>query len=504
MIFRRLSNIGCILSYLIAFSLFLSGAQLQPPPTQPPQPQPAPVDCPHPTNYSDFNILLINNTIVITGGSLNKLEVWTQDISNGLDTTRSCWIDRSSSDSPSMANTTDFRPFKNGIGFRYSNSSFAVQAGDNGTPVMSSLALFDLTTNTWSNPAPALHGTQPSPKARMSVSLNTTTNIAWFYGGRTESSQQQPANYFNSFYNFDVNTNTWSWPTTYYSGGYRPARYGHSSVLVNERLFIIGGKTAVHSNDNNWALSSGDFQSVLVYDTVTRQSISMATIGEIPPARYSFSAVNAPDGRSIVMFGGQNASSESTFDASNEIFVLDTCTLNWTQPIIQGKPPVPRASHEAISFLNQYMIVMMGIQNYSPVNGPIYIDDVAILDMDTWTWVNSIPPSHHPRKSALPNCRFTFPVVIPDSDGGANNSTGETPSVISNNSHGPTITQLAVGITFGVLGFLILATAFVIFIIRYRRDVDAKQNPRWVPSLLKKKNKHQSVLTTSTSSSTTP
>jgi hypothetical protein len=54
-------------------------------------------------------------------------------------------------------------------------------------------------------------------------------------------------------------------------------------------LFIIGGKTAVYSTDNNnWALSSGDFQSVLVYDTVTHQGISMATIGDIPPARYRF------------------------------------------------------------------------------------------------------------------------------------------------------------------------------------------------------------------------
>lgn len=70
MIVRRLSNIGCILSYFIAFSLFISSAQLQPPPTQPPQQQPPQVDCPHPTNYSDFNILLMNNTIVVTGGSL--------------------------------------------------------------------------------------------------------------------------------------------------------------------------------------------------------------------------------------------------------------------------------------------------------------------------------------------------------------------------------------------------------------------------------------------------
>lgn len=122
--------------------------------------------------------------------------------------------------------------------------------------------------------------------------------------------------------------------------------------------------------------------------------------------------------------------------------------------------------------------------------------------MDSWTWVTSIPPVHHPHKPTLPNCRFTFPVVIPDSDGGSNNSTGETPSIISNDSHGPTVTQLAVGITFGVLGFLILATGFVIFIIRIRRDVDAKQNPRWIPSLLKKKNKHQSVLSTSTASTT--
>lgn len=40
-----------------------------------------------------------------------------------------------------------------------------------------------------------MHGNQPAAKARMSVSLNTTTNIAYFYGGRTETSQSQPANY---------------------------------------------------------------------------------------------------------------------------------------------------------------------------------------------------------------------------------------------------------------------------------------------------------------------
>lgn len=39
-----------------------------------------------------------------------------------------------------------------------------------------------------------LQGQQPITKARMSVSLNTTTNVAWFYGGRTVMTQQ-PADY---------------------------------------------------------------------------------------------------------------------------------------------------------------------------------------------------------------------------------------------------------------------------------------------------------------------
>lgn len=119
--------------------------------------------------------------------------------------------------------------------------------------------------------------------------------------------------------------------------------------------------------------------------------------------------------------------------------------------------------------------------------------------MNTWTWVDSIPPVRHTHSIYPPNCRFTFPVVIPDDDSGSNNSTGGDTysSVISNTKSGPTTTQLAVGITFGVLGFLILATAFVIFIIRIRRDVDANQNPRWVPSMLRKKNKHQSLQSTS-------
>jgi N-acetylneuraminic acid mutarotase len=68
----------------------------------------------------------------------------------------------------------------------------------------------------------------------------------------------------------------------------------------------------------------------------------------------------APDGKSIIVFGGQNVSSQGTFDAFNDIYVLDTCTLNWSQPQINGNPPSPRAGHEAFVYNNRYMVVLMG------------------------------------------------------------------------------------------------------------------------------------------------
>ncbi|CAO3613779.1 unnamed protein product [Mucor fragilis] len=460
--------------------------------------------CDHPRNYSDFTVLLVNNTIIATGGNAQRMEVWQRDVSSGLDVHDNCWTNLLDDgiDQEATNISTAYQPYKHGIGFRVSDSSFSVQAGDNASTVMSSLAYFDLATHAWSSPI--TQGSKPSPRARMSVSLNETTNTAWFYGGRTESTEQS-SDYFNSFYHFDIQTSTWYWPDTYYSGGHRPARYGHSSNLISERLFIIGGKTAVHSADaNSWALSSAGFQSILIYDTAHHQAISMATIGDIPPARYSFSTVNGLDGKSIVLFGGQNATDTQTFDATNDIYVLDTCTLNWSQPVISGTPPTARAGHEAIVYRDQYMIVMMGIQNYDSMAGPIYTDDTAILDLKTWTWVNSIPPASSTVASSsttTPTCRFTFPVVIPNTDGddGDYNSNNNA-TVVSNTNKSPTTTQLAVGITFGILGFLLLTTGAVIFIMRIRRDVDAKQNPRWVPSVFKKRHRERLTSTSITSS----
>lgn len=81
------------------------------------------------------------------------MEVWQQDLSNGLNTNQNCWTNLlDTSNQEELTNiSTEYLPYKHGIGFKVSDNSFAVQGGDNASTVMSKLAYFDLTTHTWSS-----------------------------------------------------------------------------------------------------------------------------------------------------------------------------------------------------------------------------------------------------------------------------------------------------------------------------------------------------------------
>lgn len=77
----------------------------------------------------------------------------------------------------------------------------------------------------------------------------------------------------------------------------------------------------------------------------------------------------APDGKSIVVFGGINVEQptddtandqdQSSHTVSQSLYVLDVCTLSWSTPVVTGTAPSARAGHEAVTYGN-YMLVMMG------------------------------------------------------------------------------------------------------------------------------------------------
>ena len=56
------------------------------------------------------------------------------------------------------------------------------------------------------------------------------------------------------------------------------------------------------------------------------------------------------------MFGGQDT---NTGQSSQDVYLLDTCTLRWSNPGIQGTPPSARSGHQAVTY-DQYMLIIMG------------------------------------------------------------------------------------------------------------------------------------------------
>jgi N-acetylneuraminic acid mutarotase len=66
---------------------------------------------------------------------------------------------------------------------------------------------------------------------------------------------------------------------------------------------------------------------------------------------------SAPDGHSLVMFGGFSTTNTSII--YDDIWVVDTCSLSWEKKTISGTAPVGRAGHSAVRVGN-YMIIVGG------------------------------------------------------------------------------------------------------------------------------------------------
>lgn len=271
--------------------------------------------CTYGPNRTEFTPVLTNDRVYIVGGDMNSADIYSLDLSNGLNINCPYWVKRDN-----VQINSQFGPFMYGVAYPASSGGTSealyVQAGDGGTDVMTKPVLYNV-SGSWR--APPLSGGSPSARAAMSATINSTGTV-FYYGGRAR--QGSETQYFDDFFTFDTNTASWGWPEITYGWGKAPKRYGHSATLVGDKLFVFGG-VALDSSDKLYA----DFQSVLVFDTVQNTALSMATIGDIPPARYGFSATPAPDGKSIVVFGGLNTSATG-FDSSQDVFVLDTCTLH--------------------------------------------------------------------------------------------------------------------------------------------------------------------------------
>lgn len=131
----------------------------------------------------------------------------------------------------------------------------------------------------------------------------------------------------NLFDSFDPATGKWTILTK------APTIRDHfSAVVVNDKLFCIGGRnSSYHEPDNFAAFFGATNPYVDVYDFKTRQWITLAERFPVPAAAPGIVSI----GDHILCFGGESNQSK----AHNETHLLNTQTGEWTQlsPMVTGR-----------------------------------------------------------------------------------------------------------------------------------------------------------------------
>ncbi|KAL7310322.1 hypothetical protein PS15m_009838 [Mucor circinelloides] len=414
-----------------------------------------------PRSYA--SAIIDSNYIYIIGGSATSLEVPILNISNGIDIKNPQWLERKRTSSDIL------KPFEKGVAFKGAGGKVFVQGGIGTSTDMQNLMAYTPATDGWSSTYQEPMD-RPKPSYMMTATVNPATNISYYYGGT-------PIDYVGSsfsavFTSFDTNTGIWKKLSPKYPNAVRPGRVSHSSNIVNNQLFIMGGVT-----DDANATTQGvqaDFESVLVYDISKDTAVAVATLGDIPPIKQSFSTALGLDGHSIVLFGGYTTTNEKVFEAANnDVYILDTCTLTWRKQSVGGTSPGPIYAHNAIN-INNYMVVMMGKVDETNYNQKVYI-----LDMKNWKWVNSFDGSSLSDTITAGSCTFD----LPSTDSTNFYQFNYDYSVIDNPLRPKKSSSKAkgFGIGFGILALILVAVGAFFFMKRRRNNKSRRTlNPRWM------------------------
>ncbi|RUP48283.1 hypothetical protein BC936DRAFT_144758 [Jimgerdemannia flammicorona] len=178
-------------------------------------------------------------------------------------------------------------------------------------------------------------------------------------------------------------------------------RLHYTATIIGTQIFYIGGtiELAVSGGYSDlWA----NMSTILVYDTagLTWTNRSASAVSDFPSSRDDHSAILAPDGVSIIIFGGTAPlPSDSAYPYQlldhtevllNDVAVLNTNTMIWAKPNVTGNTTA-RFGHSAVR-AGDLMVVMFG--SVGQKNTGILTDGVSLLNITSWNWqTNFIPVS---------------------------------------------------------------------------------------------------------------
>ncbi|XP_059966110.1 kelch domain-containing protein 3 isoform X2 [Mesoplodon densirostris] len=155
-------------------------------------------------------------------------------------------------------------------------------------------------------------------------------------------------------------------------------RYGHSTVLIDDTVFLWGGR-----ND-----TEGACNVLYAFDVNTHKWSTPRVAGTVPGARDGHSACVL--GKTMYIFGGYEQLADCF---SNDIHKLDTSTMTWTLICTKGNPARWRDFHSA-TMLGRHMYVFGGrADRFGPFhsNNEIYCNRIRVFDTRTEAWLDCPP-----------------------------------------------------------------------------------------------------------------
>ena len=171
------------------------------------------------------------------------------------------------------------------------------------------------------------NGTWPDPRFSHTATLTADGRHMLLFGGNNFDA-------VNDLFAYDTVRSEWS---KIKPSGVAPSkRYGHQTVVTADgRLIVFGGY-------NGTFLSDVHELTVDVADsgTLVGSWRLVATSGEAPAARDGHSAVLAPDGSTMLVYGGFDGKNQL-----NDLVALDTDTFEWSRPLLL--PPTDASADAA-------------------------------------------------------------------------------------------------------------------------------------------------------------
>ncbi|XP_010655400.1 tRNA wybutosine-synthesizing protein 2/3/4 isoform X2 [Vitis vinifera] len=209
-----------------------------------------------------------------------------------------------------------------------------------------------------------LHGTlkavnaEGTPSPRLGHTSSMVGDLMFIIGGRAD-----PENILDNVWVLDTAKNEWR--RLECTGSVFPPRHRHAAAVLGSKIYVFGGL-------NNDAISS----SLHVLDTDNLQWNEIRVHGEWPCARHSHSLVAY--GSKLFMFGGCNDGK-----ALGDLYSFDVQTCLWKKEVASGRTPYARFSHSMFIYKNY-----LGIIGGCPVRQ--HCQELALLDLQHHVWRNEI------------------------------------------------------------------------------------------------------------------